>query len=107
MQFAAGRTDELGQAPLDIHVNIFVGLRESKLAVVDLTLDGLQTPDNPPRIARRDDALLGQHFGVGNAAANIVAIEPRIDVDRRGKSFHGRRRAACKATAPELGFFCS
>ena len=107
VQFAPGRTDQLGQAPLDIHVNVFVGLGELELAAVDLALHRLQAPDDFARVRGRDDALLGQHFGVRDAAANIVAVEPGIDVDRRGKSFHRGRRAGAEAPAPKLRFFCS
>ena len=77
------------------------------LAGAGFALDGLETPDDPARVARRNDALLGEHFRVGNTAANIMAIEPRIDVDRGGKSFDGRRRARAKSAAPKLALFYS
>ena len=52
VQFAAGRTDHLGQAPLDVHVNVFIGRRKSELAVVDLALNSLQAADDLAPIAR-------------------------------------------------------
>jgi hypothetical protein len=49
--------------------------------------------------------LLGEHLGVSDAASDIVAIEPRIDVDRCGKSLDRGRGTACKAAPPKLDFF--
>ena len=70
-------------------------------------IDRLQAPDNLSRIACRNNALLGQHLGVSHAAANIMAIEPSIDVDRRRKGLDGCNRAGGETPAPELGFLCS
>ncbi len=74
MQFSSRGTDQLGQAPLDIHVNILVGLRKLKLAALDLALDILQPADDLAAFARRYDALLGQHLRVRDAAHDVVAV---------------------------------
>jgi len=106
VQFAAGGADDLGQTPLDIHVNVFVRLRELEFSTVDLKLHSLQAADDFLCITRRNDVLLGEHLGVSDAASDIVAIEPRIDVDGCGKSLDRGRRSACKAAAPKLVFSC-
>ena len=105
VEFAAGRTDQLGQASFDIHMNIFVRLRKLELAAVYLALDRLQAADNLPRITGWNDALLGEHFRVRNTAHDVMAVKPRIDRNRRRKSFDRIRRRSGEASAPELGLF--
>ena len=105
MELSAGGPDQLRQAPLDIHVNIFVGLRELELTAVDLALNRLEAADDLARIAGWNNALFREHFRVRDTAHNVMAVKPRIDLDRRGKSFDGVRRACRKASAPKLGLF--
>ena len=35
-----------------------------------------------------DDALLGEHRGVGLAGGDVLAIEPAVELDRRVDLFH-------------------
>ena len=92
VEFSADGADLLGQTALDVHVNIFVGWRESKLAAFDLALDRFQSAHDLPRIARGDDPLARQHFGVSDAPGDIVPIKARIDIDRRREGLYGARR---------------
>src|SRR5439155_15623927 len=92
VEFSAGGADLLGQTALDVHVNIFVSRRKSKLAAFDLTLDRFQSAHDLPRIACRDDPLARQHPRMGDAPSDIVPIEARIDIDRRREGFYRARR---------------
>src|SRR4030095_10912159 len=83
-------------------MDIFVGCRENKLATVDFLLDGFQATNNFPRVPRRDDPLARKHFGMGDAAGDIVTVKPRIDIDGSRKSFHRTRGSRGKPSAPEL-----
>src|SRR5262249_51493149 len=53
----------------------------------------------------RDDALLCKHLCMGDAAKNVMAIKPRVDLNGGGKSLGGQRRPAGKTTAPEFLIF--
>jgi hypothetical protein len=102
MQFAPRRTNHLGQAPFDVHVDVFVRARKSKLARVDLALDFCQPVNDLASVALGNDALLGEHLGMRDAAHDVVAVKPRVDGDGRGKRFHRIRRARAEAPAPKF-----
>ena len=104
-KFAAGRADQLGQAPLDIHVNVFVCLGKHKFSVVDFAPNGFQASDDLLRVTHRNDALLPKHFSMRNTAQDIVTVKPRIDGNRRSECFDGIRRLGGEAPAPELFLF--
>jgi hypothetical protein len=56
-------------------VNVLVGSRKSKFAVLDLSFDGLQTADDLSRIAGADYLLLSEHLGMRDTPHNIVAVK--------------------------------
>src|ERR1043166_8786074 len=102
VEFFAGRTDALDQAPLDIHVDVFIGGGEAEFTLVDLLANRLEPGDDAPRLAARNDALAPEHPRVRNAAGDVVAVKPRIDVDRRGEGLDRAGGRAREASAPEF-----
>src|SRR5262249_48050393 len=102
MKLAAGGPDALDQAPLDVHMNVFVGGGEAKLSVVDLAANRLEPPHDAPRLARRDDALACEHARVRDAAGDVVAVKPRVDVDRGGERLDRAGGRGGEAAAPQL-----
>ena len=74
VQLAAGRADLFGQTPLDIHMDVFVGRRKAKLAAARSRARIASSPRTIFRASRRgNDALLCQHFRMGDAAHDIVS----------------------------------
>src|SRR5438105_7906684 len=87
VEFSADGADLLGQTALDVHVNIFVVRRESKLAALDLALDRFQSAHDLSRIARADDPLSRQHFGVTDAPGKIDPKSTRLHSSHEGISY--------------------
>jgi hypothetical protein len=69
-------------------VNIFIDGRKGKHAPVDFAFDRFQPVDNFAGVARWNDTLAREHFGVSNAPGDIVAIKPPVDINGRGKGLH-------------------
>ena len=76
------------QPLLDVHVDVFQAVVEHKLTVLDLPLDPAQALDQDGGLLLGDDAGLGQHAAVGDAALDVVAVEAPVDVDGGGKGLH-------------------
>ena len=102
VELLAHGADLLGQPPLDVHVNVFVGDVEGKRAALDLLLNGAQSGDDLARLARGDDALLSEHSGVGDAAGDVVTVEAPVHVHGGGEGHHGIGGGAGEPAAPEL-----
>ena len=72
----------LGQPPLDVHVDVFVGDAEGELSAFDLFLDGPQSGDDLAGVGRGDNALLAQHAGMGHAAGDVVPVQAPVHIRR-------------------------
>ena len=83
-------------------MDVLIARREAKNTGFDLFLDRLQPRDDSPRLAARDNALSPEHFRVGDAAGDVMRVEPPIHVDGRSESLHGTGRRAGEAPAPEF-----
>ena len=84
MQSSGGRADEVGEPPLDVHVQVFQSRIPRKIAVFDLILHRTQAGDNAVRVVPGDDALLRQHGGVSLGAGDVLAIQPAVVVNGNG-----------------------
>ena len=74
MQTCPRRPDQLRQARLNIHVNIFKLRVKNKLPVIDFALDNLQPGDDFVSILRRNDALAPEHSRMRYTARDIIGI---------------------------------
>jgi hypothetical protein len=50
----------------------------------------------------RDDAGLGKHPAVGNAALDVVTIQALVNIDRGREALHDLRRALGESPLPEF-----
>ena len=93
MQAAAGGANQLGQPPLNVHVQVFEGRIPGEIAGFNFGLDGLQSGDDGVRVRRRNNALAGQHPGVSHRTGNILPIQAAIVMNGYGVAAvvgHGR-----------------
>ena len=97
-----GLADDLRQAMLDMHVNVFERGILDQLARFDLLGDLAQSAVDRGGILGREDALTGEHRGVGAAGGDILAPQSLVDRDRGIYLAHHRGRAARKPPAPHL-----
>ena len=65
VQLAAERADQLGQAPLDRHVDVLVLLVELEAALLQLSAHPIESLDDLPQLTLVEHAELGQRAGVG------------------------------------------
>ena len=72
MELAPHLPDFLDQAGLDRHVDIFQLRLELEFALLYLFADRLQPSDDRFCIFLGDNALFGQHLGVGDAAGDVL-----------------------------------
>ena len=81
MEPLAGIADLSGEKALHIHVDILVVLRQLRLTGFDVLEHLLESRRNGRRILPGDDALLGQHGGVGQGAHNVLLVHPAVKLD--------------------------
>ena len=74
MQAATGRADQVGQPPLNIHVQVFEVRVPREFALFDLFLHPAQAGDDGVGVFLADDALFGEHGRMGFRAGNIFPI---------------------------------
>ncbi len=82
VQLAADGPRELGQAPLDRHVDVFVVLLEDERPPRELGLDFFETPDQVVAVLDGDDPALGEHPRVGAGLLDVVGPQPPVEVQR-------------------------
>ena len=100
VEAARDRPDQLGQAVLDVHVDVFERGVLDQLAVGDLGGDLLQSGVDGAGVLGRDDALRGKHRGVRSARGDVFAPQSLVDGDRGIYLAHHRGRAAREPAAP-------
>ena len=83
VELAADRADDLGQPPLDGHVDVLVGVEEPELVGVELGLDAIEPVEQLVAVGLGDDPHRGEHRRVGAGLLDVVGIEPPIEADRR------------------------
>ncbi len=79
MELAAERPDDLGQAPLDRHVDVLVGLLEGEVAGGELALDLVEPGEHPLELLRAQDPGPEQGAGVRARAAHVVQGQAAVE----------------------------
>ena len=81
---------------------IFQADGEVERTFLDLLKNLLQTGNDLLRIYQGNDALLAQHAGVGDGTADILVIEPLIELNRSGEFLNELIGGLGKTATPEL-----
>ena len=107
MQAAARLADGLGEALLDVHVDILEVDGEIELPILDLLLDVLESLDNLIAILLRENAAFREHPRVGNGAADILMIHALVEIDGGLELIDHLVSAFREAASPHcLAHFC-
>ena len=80
------RADELVEAALDVHMQVFQGRVPGEFLFPDLLLYRLQTLADLGGVFAGDDALLGQHLGVGHRPGDVLLVQAPVIIDGNGVS---------------------
>ena len=102
VQLLAGIANVRGQRRLDVHVNILAADRPLERACLYALADALEAGDNGISLSGSEDALLRQHHGVGDAALDVVAVQPLIKLHRGGEGFDEGIGRLAEAAGPEF-----
>ena len=78
------RTDELVQAPLDVHVQVFQRSVPREIPGLDFLLDDGQTVNYGCGVFLTDDTLLRQHLRVGHRPGDVLPVQAAVIVDGDG-----------------------
>ena len=83
------RARQLGEPPLDGHVDVLVVGREREAALAQLGLDRVQAGQQRVAILLREHPLRGQHARVRARLRDVVGPQAPIEVDRRVQGLEG------------------
>ncbi len=100
VEFLAHLARPGGEPGLDGHVDVFQGRVELELAGLDLPADLVKPGHDPVPFRRGDDALLGQHAGVGDGAGDILAGQTPVKAQGCGEILHRLVGFALETSAP-------
>ena len=92
VQLLAGGTDFFNESSFDIHVDVFERGIPLEFTGVNFTLDGFE--------ATRDQAGLGQAFGVSDGAGNVLPVKSPVETDAFGELPDGLGRPGGKSATP-------
>ena len=70
--------DALGQLRFDVHVHVFEGFLPLEVAAFDLALEAEQACFDLRLLVGREDAGFHQSLGMGDAAADVLRVEPPV-----------------------------
>jgi hypothetical protein len=105
VQALAGVADQLGQAFFDVQVDVFQVEQPFELAGVDFGADLRHAALDLGAVLRADDALGGQHFGVGQRALDVGLGQALVEEYRGGVAFDEVRDGLAEAGRPGFGLF--
>ena len=102
MDLAAERADDLGQPPLDRHVDVLVGFLEGEGAADQLCIDRVEAIEHPVELLGGEDPGAEQRPGVGARLTHVVGRQAAIERERGvqppedgvGLSFEARHEGA-------------
>ena len=100
VQPACGRADDLGQATLDIHMDVFERARERKRARLDFAFDLGETLCDGLGVGDFDDALAREHGEMGLGRHDVLGGKLAVEVDRGVDLIHRLGRAPGEPAAP-------
>ena len=83
VELPAHRPDDLGEAPLDSHVDVLVVFEDQEAVVLDLVADGLEAALDLLEVVIPDDSAAGEHARVGERLLEVVRRQPVVEGDRR------------------------
>ena len=81
VQAAAGLADGVGQALLDVHVDVFEVDGELEVALLDLLQDVLEPRDDLIAVLVRDVAAFREHRRMRNGTSDILVVHALIEID--------------------------
>ena len=81
MQLAGDVADLLGEARLDVHVDVFELRTQDEFAALVLVEDLVEAAFDLLRFAGGDDVLAAEHAGVGDRRLDILGQEHGVGVD--------------------------
>lgn len=87
MEAFAGIARQLGQAALNVQMNVFQINRPFKLAVLNFGQNGLHSLLDGLEIRLRKNACGAEHVGMSQRAFNIKGCQTLVEVNRRGIAF--------------------
>ena len=105
VQAFAGVAGELGQAGFDVEVHVFQIELPFKRARFDLAAHLGQTALDGGVVVGADDALGGQHLGVGQAAGDVGLPEAFVKEDAGGVALDQLAHGLREKGRPGFGFF--
>ena len=102
VELAGHGADLFLQAGLNVHVDIFPGRREGKLAPFYLLFYFLQAGNYFFSLFRRKDSLPDQHSGMGNTALDVLAVEAPVKGNGSGKLLYQGIGSFGKTSSPQF-----
>ncbi len=81
MEFATDRADQFRQPPLDRGMNVLIFRLEFKRPGLKFAQDLFQTIDQDLGFRLGNYACPGNRAGIGDAAANVLRVQPPIKTD--------------------------
>ncbi len=81
VQAAAGLADGVGQALLDVHVDVLEIDGELELPSLDLLEDVLEAGDDLVAVLLCDDAAFREHRGMRDGASDVLVVHALVEID--------------------------
>jgi hypothetical protein len=100
VQTLARLADTLGQAGLDVHVDVLEGGLEHETSGLDVGGDRLQPVADRRMVGSGQDAHRLQHVRMRQRTAYVLAPQRAVEADRDVDLLHDRRWTAGETTAP-------
>jgi hypothetical protein len=82
VELAASRADQLGESPLDRHVDVLVLLAELERALVQLPPDPVESPRDLLELSVIEHTELGEHPGVRLRLLDVERGQAPVERDR-------------------------
>jgi hypothetical protein len=103
VQALAGIADEGGQALLDVEVDVFIVQVPIEFAAFDLADDLGHAAFDVGQVGGADDALAGQHGGMGQGAADVLGGHAVIEEHAGGVTLDQVGDGFGETAGPGLG----
>ena len=106
MQAFTGNANFVGQARLNIHMDVFELNRPSETTLGDFLLNFIQPANDCCEIRFADDADFAEHLRVCSRTLNVLTIHALIELHRGGKLLNKGIHALAESPTPLLIGFC-
>ena len=101
VELATGLADQIGQARLDVHVDVLERRLKGESAALDLPEDLIQALEDGIAVLAGDDPLARQHGAMGLRRRDIGGVKPAIEADGGVDLLHQAIEAAGEPPAPK------